>query len=76
MNIDKLIETYQARLDLIGSEIDEINEWMEDDFNPCDASGGNFDDAYYLGTEHGELFKEYEILDAVVGELMSIKEVD
>lgn len=25
----------------------------EDDFNPMDWSGGNFDDAYYGGVEHG-----------------------
>lgn len=29
--------------------------WSElDDFNPCDSSGGNFDDAYYGGQDDGE----------------------
>lgn len=32
----------------------EIDEWCNnEDFNPMDASGGNFDDAYQLGYEHG-----------------------
>ena len=40
------------------NNIIENNSWREeeeiqDDWNPMDASGGNFDDAYYLGKEMG-----------------------
>lgn len=27
----------------------------DEDFEPCDFSGGNFDDAYYMGTTDGEI---------------------
>ena len=46
--IEALIKEYEA-------EDEEIAEIIGDDFNPCDASGGNFDDAYYMGREHGEV---------------------
>ncbi len=29
------------------------NYHEDDDFNPMDSSGGNFDDAYYMGKEEG-----------------------
>jgi hypothetical protein len=34
-----------------------------DDFNPCDHSGGNFDDAYFGGQADGETHLAREILD-------------
>ena len=72
--IDVLITNYQARIDALREDIDEINEFLEDDFNPCDASGGNFDDAYYMGNEHGETFAEYRVLIETVRDLKAIKE--
>jgi hypothetical protein len=33
-----------------------------EDFDPCDFSGGNFDDAYYMGTEDGEISLARDIL--------------
>lgn len=35
------------------------------DFNPCDWSGGNFDDAYSLGVDVGETYVAREVLAAV-----------
>lgn len=34
-----------------------------DYFNACDASGGNYDDAYYYGLEDGEIGMARAILD-------------
>lgn len=37
--------------------------WCDDEeFNPCDYSGGNFDDAYYGGQDDGEALLAKEIL--------------
>ena len=35
----------------------------DDDFNPCDYAGGNFDDCYQLGMEHADADAAREILD-------------
>jgi hypothetical protein len=53
--IERLIEKYE-------SYQEEINEFCGDDFNPMDASGGNFDDAYQLGFEHGETSGKLAVL--------------
>jgi hypothetical protein len=40
--------------------------WFEDeDFNPMDFSGGNFDDAYYGGLEDGRVDLAREILTSM-----------
>lgn len=31
-------------------------------FNPCDYSGGNYDDAYYMGSSDGGILLAREIL--------------
>lgn len=49
-DIKEFIESY---LELLQEEIEEIEELTGEDFDPCDASGGNFDDAYDLGYRHG-----------------------
>jgi hypothetical protein len=48
---------------------EEIDDWMEDDFNPMDASGGNFDDCYFMGVEHGETQGALKILRGLLREL-------
>ena len=53
--IQELIKEYEA-------EVAEIEEYTGDDFNPRDASGGNFDEAYYMGTEHGEAYGKLNVL--------------
>lgn len=63
VNVISEIKAYiEKRLDVLESEAEEINEMLEDDFNPCDASGGNFDDAYYMGEEHGDTFGKIDAL--------------
>lgn len=37
----------------------------EEDFNVYDSSGGNFDDAYQIGIDDGEIYLARHILDAV-----------
>lgn len=34
----------------------------DDEFNPYDVSGGNFDDAYYAGSTDGEILLARDIL--------------
>lgn len=35
----------------------------DDDFNPYDYSGGNFDDCYQMGLEHADSDAAREVLD-------------
>ena len=35
----------------------------DEDFNPYDVSGGNFDDAYYAGSNDGEILLARSILE-------------
>jgi len=56
-------------LDLLKELIEKINSKADDetctddneDFNAMDASGGNFDDAYDLGCEDGEVWFAREL---------------
>lgn len=42
----------------------ERRMWTESEgFNPCDFSGGNYDDAYYGGTDDGETSLAREVLE-------------
>lgn len=45
--IEELVVKYE-------SYVEKTEEQKGEEFNPMDASGGNFDDAYYMGCEHGE----------------------
>lgn len=47
------------------NDAEEIDEMIAEDFNPSDWSGGNFDDAYEIGTEHGEVDGKMIILRAI-----------
>jgi hypothetical protein len=43
---DEVIEKYK--------KIASQETWTEDeDFDPCSSSGGNYDDAYYAGSDDG-----------------------
>lgn len=48
-DLAKLVNT--ARLTTCEEDAEDQNE----SFNPCDYSGGNFDDAYYLGETAGDI---------------------
>jgi hypothetical protein len=37
----------------------------QEEFDAMDYSGGNFDDAYYMGTEDGEISMAREVLDMI-----------
>ena len=59
----KMIKEYvEAELPMYEAEQEEINEMLSDDFNACDASGGNFDDAYRMGDEHGDTYGRLLVL--------------
>lgn len=69
-----LIEKYSKLLAAVEGSIDELNEVRGDDFNPMDASGGNFDDAYRIGAYHGELYKEFVLYNDIIADLKTLKE--
>lgn len=47
-------EKLAALIKAIESNAGKTVRGHEDDFNAYDYSGGNYDDAYYLGTSDGE----------------------
>lgn len=49
------------------SEFEEVTE--SEDFNPYDASGGNFDDAYEMGLDHGRAYGKLSILKLFLNHL-------
>jgi hypothetical protein len=61
----KIMEYIDSQLPIWEEETAEIEERMEEEFNPMDWSGGNFDDAYNLGEEAGEAFAKYEVMTRI-----------
>jgi hypothetical protein len=58
-------ELILEKIKVLEAKVEKLNEaygeeWEE--FNAMDASGGNFDDAYELGSEHGEIFGKLSLL--------------
>jgi hypothetical protein len=51
-----MLEFILSEIETLEEEAKEIEEMYEEEYNPMDWSGGNFDDAYSLGIEHGEIF--------------------
>ncbi|GAB6989568.1 hypothetical protein [Paenibacillus pini] len=51
-----IIDSIRIKIEALQEYIDEINEQIEEDFDPMDWSGGNFDDCYELGYSHGRKF--------------------
>lgn len=59
--LDKQVIEY-----LIGAAQEDVDHMIEDNYNPEDHAGGNFDDCFYNGTELGETMlarKVLQILD-------------
>lgn len=53
----------QSVLDKLVSLAQKSTSDSTEDFDPSD--GGNFDDAYYMGTEDGEIYLAREVLTAL-----------
>lgn len=52
-----------ARIKNICDKLSKRDIWCDDeDFNPCDFSGGNYDDAYYGGLADGKAILAKQIL--------------
>lgn len=69
-----MIQNIKQRIKQLENQIKEYEEmYGEDweDFNASDASGGNYDDAYELGFEHGQTYKELEVLNDILKQLES-----
>jgi len=71
--IDRIIAMYENRREVLQGDINEIRELMGDDFNISDVSGGNFDDAYEIGREQGEVYTEHTLLGDAVADLRYLK---
>lgn len=58
------IEELKSKLEKLASEKTLYDRCEEDgeDFNPCDASGGNFDDAYQMGVDDGRIDMARDVL--------------
>lgn len=72
--LTQLLSELEGRIESLSAEIAENEEWKGDDFNPMDASGGNFDDAYSLGEEHGEAYGRYAELSNAIKSLKAVAE--
>ncbi|MDS7057108.1 hypothetical protein NXG04_07400 [Klebsiella pneumoniae] len=71
--MDKLIELIEKRIAVLEPQEEENNAMIEEDFNPQDWSGGNFDDCYFMGVKDGAISGELEALYRVLGELQKLK---
>ena len=72
--IDRIIAMYENRREVLQGDIDEIEELLGDEFDISDVSGGNIDDAYEIGREHGEVPMEFGMLGDAVADLRYLKE--
>lgn len=69
MGKQKALEYAEARLAEAKAEYAELETvYGEDleDLDPRDVSGGNFDDAYETGTEHGATFRDLSLLPEII----------
>ena len=57
--LEKIVNKVENTMDLSEKTIKDLKEWVEYDeelgenFNPCDASEGNFDDVWAMAEDHG-----------------------
>jgi len=72
--LNEIIEKYEEKLAVATESLEEMNEENGDDFNPMDASGGNFDDAYEMGRGDGIIEGKYSALYDAVKDLKTLKE--
>lgn len=69
MGKQKALEYAEARLAEAKTEYAELEEYFGEDledFEAYGASGGNSDDAYELGTEHGGTFRDLSLLPEII----------
>ncbi|MFS0855287.1 hypothetical protein [Paenibacillus taichungensis] len=62
-----IIEVLRNKIDVLQEYIDDIDKDIEEDYNPEEWAGGNFDDCYDMGLSHGmkrgRMMAYREILD-------------
>ncbi|PYE51463.1 hypothetical protein HUB98_05590 [Paenibacillus barcinonensis] len=51
-----IVEVLRNKIDVLQEYIDDINKDIEEDYNPEEWAGGNFDDCYEMGCSHGRRF--------------------
>lgn len=60
-----MIELIKMQIANLEAEIEELEEIFGEglcELDAMDASGGNFDDAYEMGSEHGEIYGKLSVL--------------
>lgn len=66
-----MLNKIKNRITRLESEIERLEERFNnfEDFDAHDASGGNSEDAYDMGYDHGELYGALTELRALLGDL-------
>lgn len=73
IKLTQVITDLTAQLESVNGSIEEYDEmYGEEGVDAMDASGGNFDDAYSLGLEHGEMFERSSVLYDVIKRLKEV----
>lgn len=67
--IEELINKYSSIYNKQQETVEEIKELYEESYDPCDWSGGNFDDAYDIGLSHGDSFAKVKMIEGFISEL-------
>lgn len=73
--IDVHIASLKKFVSTASIQVAEDNE--DEDFNPMDYSGGNFDDAYSMGVDAGEVFaarNQKEAIEALIAEVERLRQ--
>lgn len=68
-----LIELIEKRIAMLEPQDEENQKLIEEDFDPADWSGGNFDDCYFMGVKDGAITGELDALYRVLGELKKLE---
>lgn len=76
MSIDNMIAVYKGRLTHLSERIDALHERYGDDLNVEYECGGNYEDAYDMGEDHGSLFAEHLAITTFLMDLENVKEDD
>lgn len=67
-----MIETVKEMINVLEAKVKEYEEIYGEELQelePMMASGGNYDDAYSLGYEHGEVYGKLDVLYDLLKEL-------
>ncbi|QSF43386.1 hypothetical protein [Paenibacillus tianjinensis] len=67
--MEEVIKFIENKIKALQSESDQIEKKYEEDYNPSDWSGGNFDDCYSDGVSDGETFGSLQAYKTILEKL-------